>query len=338
MRFNVLLNPPKFETHAHFQAEYLLMSDERRIASHFGLRRVQPSTGDDLPPDFERMFGRIPFMAEDYIVWEKIPSKTLSWDQLPPRRAFDKWMHAHFLKICLPYPRPLFSDAPVYAPLNLTAILRLVIRMHEVGYPTHWLSGILASFCDGRIQTITRAPRQLVMDRRDIKEIFPSLEISVNPWKAEFSTLLSIWNRLLGFGIIASPGTLLSPDNICEYAVTFPAFSHPQLLCPHFMLVFWNASEGKPPREIRRLLLDDEMGDRSTATKGLREKAVHCFTTFRYVTDTRIATFWCRKDVMDALAAGKWEVFVWRTDTWEKLTRGVSVRDGVTLQRSWGEN
>jgi hypothetical protein len=132
------------------------------------------------------------------------------------RPELEHWLYGHLLKICLPHERPVQSDRPVHAPLNITTIFRLATQMHEVGYPAHWLSGILSSICEGKMSTTARAPRELILAPEDVVRRHAKRSISVEPWKAEFTTLLSIWRRLLPFGVIAPGGSLRSDERDCR--------------------------------------------------------------------------------------------------------------------------
>lgn len=255
------------------------------------------------------------------------------------RPALERWLYAHFLKICLPHPRPRYSDAPVHTPLNLTAFLRLVVHLAQIGYPAHWLAGVLTALCnpDGDITTTARPPRKMVTDQADVDAVLPPAKMMVAPWRAEFTTLLTIWSRLLPFSFIASPKTLVAPTEIAEYTVTFPAFNDYQLRVLHFMLLFWDASQGDVPPSMNRILRDDEKGDTSASARRIKRNAIHVFQAFQYVTDTRTASFWSRIDLIHAMKEGKWLVYIWRTDDWTRVTRGVDVQGGV-LRRVCGAN
>ncbi|KAJ3534692.1 hypothetical protein NM208_g7439 [Fusarium decemcellulare] len=239
LRFNNLLNPPEFEDHQAFQSEYLLMYDMERIRQHFLLtRRPSEIANADLPP----MLGALinPFAFEDYMIWDRVSRSPASFPQLLPKPELEKWVYGHLLKICLPYPRPIFSGAPVYAPLNLTALIRLIIGMFEIGYPAHWLHSIISCICTGIITTRARPPTKRVCNPADIDAVYPAKRISVQPWAAEFTTLLSIWRRLLPFGVDSLSGTLVPPGTIFQYTITFPPFPAKHEGVPHFILVFWN--------------------------------------------------------------------------------------------------
>ncbi|KUI63016.1 TPR repeat-containing protein associated with Hsp90 [Cytospora mali] len=294
LRFNNLLNSPMYDTHKTFQAEYLLMPHDKQIAEHFAVVREREQ---GLPGMLDIMSTNILFMQEDYFIWNTVPEKPLSWAKRMRRQEFESWVYGHLLKICLPYPRPLWSDGPVHAPLNLTMVIRLL--------------------------------------EHDSKAMNTKKKMVVAPWRTEFTTLLSIWRRLLPFGVISPKKTLVPLSEILEYQVSFPLFQQDQLRIPHFALVFWNTECGQPPQDIRSLLLDDEVGDTSASASQIRNQGVHIVTTFRFVTHTRTASFWMRKDVIENMKAGNWRLYIWRTDNWQAVTEAVDVSRDLEGKHSW---
>ncbi len=325
------------------------MHNGRQIADHFAVRRIEAPVDDmtDMMelhqvPAIHGMLKMSSFMRENYMVWESFPKVVHPLSNLLPRSAFETWMYSHLLKICLPFPRPILSDRPVHAPLNLTAFIRLVVHMSEVGYPSHWLSAIITSVCDGVITTNARAPRTLVIQPEFLAKRFPSRQISVQPWRAEYTTLFSIWRRILPFGIVATSRALVPVSTISQYTVSFPSFTSPNGNVPHFIVLFWNTEVGgtsEPPSTLRRpVLLDDELGAASSSAQCIRKAGIHCLTAFRYATKTRTATFWLRDDVVKDMMAGEWKVYIWRTDTWQAVTKGVEVATGVLKVKTWTDS
>lgn len=55
---------------------------------------------------------------------------------------------------------------------------------------------------------------------------------------------------------------------------------------PRSMVVFWDVRQGKPPRQLQSLLLDDEVGEASTATQTFCYQNVHFVSAFRYTAET----------------------------------------------------
>ncbi|KJK85219.1 hypothetical protein H633G_10949, partial [Metarhizium anisopliae BRIP 53284] len=336
LRFTNLLNPPEFENHEAFRSEYLLMYDMERIRQHFLLtQRPGEFTEEASPPTISPLHS---FVFEQYTVWDSVPRSVMPFQKLLSKAGFEKWVYGHLLKICLPHPRPVFSDAPVYAPLNLTALIHLVVGMFEVGYPAHWLVRILSCTCTGVITTSARPPERRVYTPAQVDAVRPAKEICVQPWVAEFTTLVSIWRRLLPFGIDSSLSASLVPlETIYLYSIAFPPFPAISDHRPQSILVFWNTEVGDVAERLDSLydLLDSSGGDNSKSARNIREKGVVCVTTFRFTTASRTAGFWMRADKMEQMMAGKWRAFLWRTDEWEASTRGVDVSSGVTKGRKW---
>ncbi|KAG5930342.1 hypothetical protein E4U42_001857 [Claviceps africana] len=337
LHFNNLLNPPEFQDHNAFQSEYLLMYDMDRIRRHFLLaRRPGEVTEEQLPPMFRGVIS--PFAFESYMVWDRVAQKKMAFQELMPKAEFEKWMYGHLLKICLPFPRPASSGSPVYAPLNLTTIIRLMIAMFEVGYPAHWLLGILSSMCSGVITTSARPPKKRVCDASDVDAKHPVQQSTIYAWVPELTTLVSLWHRLLPFGIDSLNASLVTLDNICQYSVAFPPFFAESNRYPHFTLLFWNtevANAEGPPQGHYALFQDGEGGDCSTSAKAIRENGVVFVTAFRYHFRSRTASFWMRSDVVEKMRAGKWRAFIWRTDTWTSVTEGVDVSSGLVAGERW---
>lgn len=148
LRFNNLLNPPMFDTHDHFLAEYMLMHDAKQVADHFGAVREIDPNAPKIPEEMKKLIGDNTFMIENYFPWALSGTKKVPRNRMMSRPALGNWLYGHLLKICIPYPRPIWSDRPVHAPLNLTALFRLITQMHKVGYPAHWLSNILYGICE----------------------------------------------------------------------------------------------------------------------------------------------------------------------------------------------
>ncbi|KAJ6782404.1 hypothetical protein PWT90_10097 [Aphanocladium album] len=333
VRFNNLLNPPEFANHETFQSEYLLLSDMDKISRHFSVtRRPGEITADDLkilPPEMVKMFN--PFTYEDYMVWETTPNAIARRGRLLSKPELEKWIYGHLLKICLPYPRSISSGSPVHAPLNLAFLFSFFTRMFETGYPAHWITNILSSVCSGQITTSARPPRQRVTTPSDIDIKQPAVKFSVQPWVAEFTTLLSFWRRLLPFGADAAGGALVGLDKIAQYRISFASLFMKHDIVPHLSLLFWN-----PKYDLALLTSNyDDMRDGSGAVQ-IREQGMVCVTAFQYATQAKEASFWLREDVMEKMRKEKWQVCIWRTDTWTALARGVGVANALKC-RTWTE-
>ncbi|KAI8277373.1 hypothetical protein K4K56_000728 [Colletotrichum sp. SAR 10_98] len=338
LRFKNLLNPPMFKSHDQFLAEYVLMHDAKEVESNFGVTREKnPNPPEVDEAALQQMFGGNKFAIEDYFIWAKSSTKTTLSKRLMSRSALERWLYLHLLKICLPYPRPKLSDRPVHAPLNLTTFLRIVGHMHDVGHPAHWLSGVISSVCEGSISTTARPPRELVVSPENLSTCYPQRKICLNPWRAEFTTLLSLWVGLSPFGIIAPESALVPAEKVVECTVAFPGFFEAQGRVMHFVLAIFNTTEVDPRNfDLRELLSDDEDGNSSDSARKFRENSVHIVTAFRFSTATRTATFWMRQDVLDEFTStDSWQICICRTDSWEEVSSRVSASESMSRIGTW---
>lgn len=329
----VLLNNPTWSTHEHLLTEYTLLTNVKSVEQCFGvkLRQDSPSLTD---------WGSAALELSDYTMWTAEFSKRLRRGELMARSMTENFFQAHLLKVYLPYPRTKYCTSyDVRTPLNPTVLFRLLIHFHKMGYPAHWLSEILGNMLEGVITTMSRAPSQMVMTVKEALKSHPSISTCTNPWLAELSTFASIWQHLLPFGLLFNGNLLPALDSIKSYSIKLPPPPKEDCLARAvFALVFWDCSRGSLPYDLRKILLDDEHGDRSTSARSIRESGVHVLTTFKWLQEANTASFWLRSDAIDTMQQGDWKVYIWRLDEWKRVTTGVSVREHIQAGAAWTDN
>jgi hypothetical protein len=255
MSSNVLRNTPNWVTHQQFLAEYLLLVDRQQITNTFSASLNERSAQLEKALDGVLIGGSGAIMTQT-MSWVRLSSQPLKWSSLMPRRDLERWLHAHFLKVCLPYQRTGGFDNRVTAPLNLTVIIRLIIHLFKVGYPAHWLCGILTHFCTETLTTTARAPRSMITDLTAAAAVHSSRAISIRPFVTEFRMLLSIWRRLLPFGFICCEEIekkLPALDRIRHFKLRFEVdeglydYTSTELSTSSFVLVLWVCYACAPP-------------------------------------------------------------------------------------------
>ncbi|KAI0858195.1 hypothetical protein F4860DRAFT_322361 [Xylaria cubensis] len=328
---NVLRNPPRWKNIDHFNAEYLLMHDRDLIQKHFAVK-LSPLTREG---EFNGIFS---MTMSDYKIWESVGRRKLALAERLPREKLFRWLYSLFLKLCLPFPRSVPDFTLVYVPLNMTVFMRLLGLVAELGYPSHWISSIVSAVAGGGITTTARAPREDVLTPGAIDRAHDSKTTCVKPWTDEFTTLAAMWRGVWPAGTLVLARDLLPPlSGISEHSVQFPDFTADDLNYPHFALVFWNERKyGEPPRSLRPVLLDDEKGDTTSSARAIRADGVKVLSTFSWVRKTNTATFWLRSDVIDHISADGWFVFIWRIDTWARVTAGMPLDREITRKASFG--
>ena len=152
----------------HFHYEYCLISDGKALAKTFKFK-YEANWEDpdqkhepDKPTDLSN--GFLPL--SDHPRWQMSSSSVLGYEALLSKPDLIKWPHGLLLKLAVPAIRETAEQtmSPVVAPLNLTIFFRLLARLHETGYPKHWLSGILTDILLDRIKPSARPPSTCPLD------------------------------------------------------------------------------------------------------------------------------------------------------------------------------
>jgi hypothetical protein len=109
---------------------------------------------------------------------------------------------------------------------------------------------------------------------------------------------------------------------IVECSIRFPDFRHEDARNPHsVILVFDVQLTGQRMLQLPQMIQDDETGDTSDFAREFRKSGVHLITAFKYVTATRTATFWMRKEVVAEWKRGedRWAVGICRSEGWSLI-------------------
>lgn len=351
MTSRVLRNMGQWTTLSGFLCEYLLLDDRQKVQDTFAMALKEESAGQESSFDGKDFDGGGLVMAQPFR-WIRTSTEPLEWHSMMPRHELEQWVYAHFLKLCLPAPRPESGLKLVYSPLNLSFVFRLVAHLHRRGYPAHWLSGILSALSTGKITTRARAPHSMVTDAEalEVRRVNPRREMSIGPFVAEFRTLLAVWRRLLPFGtLVADENVMPSLKAIDEYKMSFTRCDGLYKLrgttsYVGFLLVFWQKNLLSAPlqRDLRRVLLDDE--DSACPHSELYSAPdssgfpIHVLSAWRWKSDDSSATFWLSRSVVENMLAqpGGWEATIYRSDSWTAVLEPQPVsREALTKGNSW---
>ena len=309
---------------AQFNNEYIALSAPSDLEKAFDVR-ITTTLAEDHP---------VPFT--EYQKWQHC-KKPRSFAVLLSRESLETWLYRLFLKIAIPEERRMRDYTPIYSPLNLSVFIRLCGHLRSNGYPAHWLSGVLSSIVSGKISSRARPPRSLPLKIREVRAKMPVLERSTAPFVAEMTTLLSMYQISLSFGVLAPQ--LPTIDAVRKYAYTLDEVPlHPVPEPNHFVLVFFDAYDLKPNTiDLRHYLLSDETADDSSQAERIRERGLHILTTWNWDRAGKPVTFWLRQDVMEEMKKGVWAVSIWRTDNWDYQSKPCNVSEVKDMGATWAE-
>ena len=200
----------------------------------------------------------------DYIRWQKIKAKPHSFSLLLSRPALTKWLYALFLKLAIPFYRPPEDWMQlIYTPLNLTIFLRLLTQLRDIGYPSHWLTDILANILENDVVTTARPPETYPLKIDEAHSEHPLKRFQVRPFMPEMRTLTTIFQRILPFSVMTS--TLPPPNRIHHYSVSLPSLHEESAQLPVFALVFHQGRRLIPRGPLRICAPDSSITTRATA-------------------------------------------------------------------------
>ncbi|KAK4956504.1 hypothetical protein LTR10_006030 [Elasticomyces elasticus] len=306
-----LRNPPRFPSAAVYNNEYTGLNAPGDLAKTFRVRMSPPKNADY--HNF-LMSRPQPMPMNDYQYWHHLPGSPETVD-LMPRDKLETWLYRLFLKLATPVQKRAIEDFTlIYSPLNLTAFLRVISHLYDVGYAPHWLNDVVCQLLTGKIKTRARPPRSEPLKLSESLAERPLIEQSVAPFVAEFQTLVSMWQFALPFGLTAS--TVPDVGTIRQYRMDFKDVQEYAGNTPVFVLAFCETRLIPPEPWLRPYLLSDEKSDSSPQAKKVREKGLHIVSTWKWTKATKTATFWLRSDVMERMRQGAWVIGIWRTDNW----------------------
>ena len=338
--FTCLRNPGIWSTMQDFNNEYMLINDYHTLNRLFQIKR----SDDHMERLFESGLGM--FMFSDYTKWQYVRRKPFPFSYLLPKEALTKWLYALFFKFALPTDRShMHFNNLIFCPLNLTIYFRILLRLHESGYPRHWLAIALSNIIANSVTTSARPVETAPLEIEEARRDNPVRKVTTAPYAPEMSTLTTIFQPMLPFSIISS--ALPKPDAIHLYTISFSSlhvnYYHDRM--PVFALVFYNNHMLKEwIGEINeatlinwRLLFYHSAESDFDVLDQLRANGLILWSSFEWERRKERATVWMRKDFGDkCLSSRDWCVGMLRTDTWRLVSSPGRAKDVMVQGKKWG--
>lgn len=172
---------------------------------------------------------------------------------LAPQAELHIWLTRVLFSILVPPKTSTNAMARIDYPNNIVAFIDLLIHLHGVGFPSHWLSAFLTLILSD----------SLVSDIAPYLGIFPipssertrrvaRREVNLTPWHADFENVLAMSWEALPFPIPLPSGFARSPEDLVLLQVNisgciFTPPDTPHMLAsnlPATSLLFFRAKSG----------------------------------------------------------------------------------------------
>lgn len=271
------------------------------------------------------------------------------YEQLLSRTELTRFVFTQFFKRIVPCNRCAsssahYSNSTNATSPNLTSFFDMLIHLHEIGYPAHWLTDILAKILGDGVNASPSPPRSPdeASHRSNItvcstKATLRGMYGTTAPFFPEMSVLTTMYQRLLPFTAITN---LPSPSNIFQYSMNIK-------LTPSSM----ESDNDRVNNTDLVLMLHNMhvyMPTTPTTILPFAEEGCIIITTFTNTPmnddnhgNAALVKFWMREDIMDQI----WNEETWlctllyvsdtSDDEWIPCTAQPTRIDSATKGRQW---
>jgi hypothetical protein len=330
-------NAPAFPSIEAFNSEYTTVHTDRDLVNLLGAKTISLNKIDNI---LLQTVEGVKYPMPRYHAYQRTQGDLSLCSEV------EHWLYAIFLKIALPASVSEMGSC-IYSPLNLTIFFRLISRLHELGYPAHWLSEVISAILSNQVHTTARFPctSPLTVEESDRKH--SRMHIDIAPFIPEFSALTAMWMYELPFGIAA----LLSTPKLSSmkrYTIRFtkvtdqeknlqPSIPALTVLFTQFdaRLAAMDVATRVPDFTLRKALMAGDQGYQDDMFVKLRQKSV-VITTWTWDREKKTAGFWFDAAMMDRMLAERpaWSVNILRMNYWKEA----AVTDVLNLVLSTGES
>ncbi|KAK7681418.1 hypothetical protein QCA50_015510 [Cerrena zonata] len=178
---NCVLNPGVWSSGEEFCHTYTLLTT-KELPHFLGCRALSVNP-----------FGRIILTPET-----QLPRRH---EDRPSHEQLNFWLSRCLLAIIRPG-QPLPGPVAIRYPNNLVAFINLMIHLHSVGFPGHWLSSFIDSVLSNKLVTgavpyLGRFPIPVTEQSRSVT----NRKLNLHPWLLDFENILTMVSAALPFPV-----------------------------------------------------------------------------------------------------------------------------------------
>ncbi|KAK7056835.1 hypothetical protein VNI00_002552 [Paramarasmius palmivorus] len=234
---NCLLNSGIWESGDHYVHNYTLLSCR----------------------DWERFFGgRVIAMKPAWGITEFASEPLpIPLNKLPSRVELQTWLSRVLIAIVTPGGKGGL-DAGMHAfraqqPFTLAMFIRLLIRLHEIGYPPHWLADYLQIVLHDDLRTdVVVANGQHGIPLSEMGKRGPSRKLNLHPWRTEFETILALSYEAIPFPLVLPADFAQVHTEIATFEAPTPVLGMTVMMGMHafdpsLSLIFFKSGRDLPP-------------------------------------------------------------------------------------------
>ncbi|KAF8958545.1 hypothetical protein BDZ97DRAFT_1906448 [Flammula alnicola] len=239
---------------------------------------------------------------------------------LASREYLQSWLARLLLSFVWPGSAQVRPNT-IKLPSNLVSFIRLLVELRHIGYPSHWLSDFLHAVLNGTLQ-IDNAVYQGKLPRpvTDLHKRVAVHRVRLDPWYAEFETILASARHGLPFALQLPEGFATSVDDVGLFRATVAPnmlFSSPMVALPKndsvIALLFYKSQAELHPRSVDYFIADLPaiVDGRANPPRG----TFHVFTTQEFVDLSKREVRWKMPKTLAAkMKRERWLMVLFRMD------------------------
>ncbi|KAJ7173293.1 hypothetical protein C8R46DRAFT_945999 [Mycena filopes] len=279
------------------------------------------------PQDIPKFLGCETIRMDGIMGIVSLGTKTLPRPvgELATRLELIRWLTRVFLYICIPGTSGM-QQVRVRMPNNLVAFVRLLVHLHAVGYPGHWLAEFLQTILsDSLVTDVVPYLATFPIPLSDLTRSGPSRRVRLDPWLAQLENILVPARAGLPFAVALPREFAPTHTDIAVYEAvvqtkgpdSFGMFSAP-VEDPVVDLLFFKPSRTPNADALARLIPNIL----ETASEGIVPRGTVCLLSSQELVDIpgrRVSWRMSRERVRKMRAEG-WVMVVYRTDNRQTVT------------------
>ncbi|KAJ7327536.1 hypothetical protein DFH08DRAFT_940827 [Mycena albidolilacea] len=195
--------------------------------------------------------------------------------ELATRAELTRWLTRVLLYTCVPG-TPGMQVVRVRMPNNLVAFIRLLVHLHAVGYPAHWLAEFLQTvLSDTLVTDVVPYTGTFPIPLSDLGRSVPARRVRLDPWLAELENVLVAGKPK---GPEMGPRFVTAPvqDNVVDILLYKPSKTLTADALARLIPSILEGRTAEPPKGVLSLLSSQESVDlpmRKVIWRLSREKA-----------------------------------------------------------------
>ncbi|TCD63143.1 hypothetical protein EIP91_005902 [Steccherinum ochraceum] len=226
---NCMLNSPVWKDDTEFCHQYTLL----------------------LPPELPRFLGCVFTQTGRHLLTklQRVPTP-LPLSQLASHDDLNIWLCRVLFAILVPGVTSLGEMDRIFTPNNLAAFVKLLIYLHSVGFPAHWLSGFLSPVLSNNlVSDVTPYHGNYPTPVSEHARRVARRKVDLKPWHADLEHVLVMVYDALPFPVVLPKDFTSSVADIATYEVQVSAYNisptaainSPQQVYPVVSLLFYKS-------------------------------------------------------------------------------------------------